>query len=428
MRPDEESKDAMGVIEMRRGMTALALAVCLSLCGGCAERQEIPVSALESSSREGMDREEGAGTIWDESGYEDAALPEELREFEIRIQGETYRLPADVQTLADRGWEYQGDPERVFDSDSFVEGEIFQKEDMVLAAAVLNEAGEASRAADCRIAGLEIDGSLPGNRQLEAELPGEISLGDATEAEVREAYGEPADRYAEEEKVFLTYGTGVYRSVQLGFDEETGILRFLKLFYIEETGEETAETSSGGAKEYREPERPGTSFAESVVEFGGDLYRIPAPVSAFEKNGWHIRREESEQTVEGGQYGAGILEREGARFYTVFRNPGSSAAKLSQCLVTEVSAGEGAAEVSMVLAGGVFLGMEEEAFLEIAGHMPGEEEFLEEEQAVLYRFYRNEAGLDYTEVKVDQTTGLVCQMKVVCNRDRDLEEQILEEE
>lgn len=82
----------------------------------------------------------------------------------------------------------------------------------------------------------------------------------------------------------------------------------------------------------------------------------------------------------------------------------------------------------MVLAGGVFLGMEEEAFLEIAGHMPGEEEFLEEEQAVLYRFYRNEAGLDYTEVKVDQTTGLVCQMKVVCNRDRDLEEQILEEE
>ena len=92
MRPDEESKDAMGVIEMRRGMTALALAVCLSLCGGCAERQEIPVSALESSSREGMDREEGAGTIWDESGYEDADLPEELREFEIRIQGET--LPA----------------------------------------------------------------------------------------------------------------------------------------------------------------------------------------------------------------------------------------------------------------------------------------------------------------------------------------------
>ena len=74
MRPDEESKDAMGVIEMRRGMTALALAVCLSLCGGCAERQEIPVSALESSSREGMDREEGAGTIWDESGYEDADL------------------------------------------------------------------------------------------------------------------------------------------------------------------------------------------------------------------------------------------------------------------------------------------------------------------------------------------------------------------
>ena len=72
--------------------------------------------------------------------------------------------------------------------------------------------------------------------------------------------------------------------------------------------------------------------------------------------------------------------------------------------------------------------MEEEEFLEITGHMPGEEEFLEEEQAVLYRFYRNEAGLDYTEVKVDQTTGLVCQMKVVCNRDRDLEEQILEEE
>ena len=30
MRADEESKDAMGVIEMRRGMAALALAACLS--------------------------------------------------------------------------------------------------------------------------------------------------------------------------------------------------------------------------------------------------------------------------------------------------------------------------------------------------------------------------------------------------------------
>lgn len=414
---------------MGKKRLGIFLAVSACLVSGCRSQAEIPVSAIESSSDQKDAAQENGGERWDDSGYGDAQMPEALKNFEIEVEGRTCRLPQQFRELSDQGWNYQGDSLQEVDSDSYLEGETFEKGGMLLTAVVLNENPDITKIEDCQIAGLGLDSRLPENQNLRAELPGGIILGESGEEDVTKAYGAPADRYQEEGAVILTYASGAYESVQLGFDEETGKLLTIDLLNLKrEKKEEPEETADPEKETYREPEKMADTLKESVVEFGGDLYRLPAPAAAFEKNGWQISPQESERTVEGGQYGTVVLERDGTEFYTVVHNEGEDAADVSDCRVTEVSAGENAADVSMALAGGITLGMPEEKFLELAGEEESRKSQFEEEGICVYTFYRNEAELDYTEVTVDTASGRVCGLKVVCNGDRDLEQQILKEE
>ena len=409
---------------MYKKIAAGWLAVCACLMLGCGQKEEIPVASWSSSSRE--ETEDGYENLWDESGYENRELPEELSWFEIEIEGETYRLPADFSLLSDRGWNYSGDPEREIDSGSYLEGELFEKDGRTLTACIWNPEGTSSRVGSCRIAGLRLDAWVPENEELQAELPGGLALGRSAPEDAERLYGEPSDRYEGEDGWILTYAHGAYQSVQMGFDGESGKLRMLELLNIEETGQAlpAGKPAADPMDTYQEPALPGNTLAESVVEFGGDLYRLPAPVAAFEKNGWSVRRGGSEESVESGQYGTVILERDGTEFYTVVRNRGETAAAVASCLVTEVSGEQDT--VPMVLAGGITLGMEKEEFLDRVEGIPRKER-PEEGDRTAYLFYKNEAELDYTEITVDEASGRVCRMKVVCNGDSDLEDQVLGE-
>lgn len=415
---------------MGKKLISLFLVACVCLISGCGRREELPVAVWSGSYDDGETGEDGSGDPWDESGYETSELSEELSDFRITLEGEEYRFPTSFQAFTARGWSYQGEPERTVNSESYLEGEIFEKDGHAVQVYIWNADMESRNIEDCRIAGVRFDAATPESRDIRAELPAGVLLHQSTERDVVSIYGEAADRYEDEGGVILTYADGAYRSIQLGFDSENGTLKMLDILNIEETGATVPadETFPREPDAYREPDRPGNTLADAVVEFGGDLYRLPAPVKAFEENGWRVSAQESEASVEGGQYGSAILEREGRTFYTVVRNAGENAAPVSECLVTEVSGTLDADSAPVVLAGRITLEMEEKEFLEIVGDEEREEQFCEEENIAVYTFYSNDARLDYTEVTVDRVSGRVCGIKVVCNRDTDLEEQVRGEE
>lgn len=397
----------------------------LLLLAGCREKESIPVSFSTSS----LEEENPVDTLGDgdlpgeEIPVYEVELPEELSSFAAAIWGEVYEFPVSWQEFAERGWKYQGDPEQMVDARSYLEGESFEKDGNLLHVYLLNPAGEMRPAEQCTVAGIRLDTRRAEEHSVYVNLPGGITLQQSVEADVIHAYGEPVDRYEGENGVVLTYEYGTYRSVQLGFDSSTGLLTTLDLKNVEET-EETVPVHADlpeEVREYREPEEPGDTLADSVVEYDGVLYRLPVPVRELESRGWILNEQESDSSVEGGQYGQATLEKDGAKFYTVVRNSAGETAAVNDCLVTSLFSDLDTVKVPMVLAGGITLGMSEKDFLEAAGDAVFVRSEDAEQDRIVYTFYRGESEADYTEVAVDGSLKLVRSLKVVCNDDRELE-------
>ncbi|HIV25337.1 MAG TPA: hypothetical protein IAB71_06060 [Candidatus Scatomonas pullistercoris] len=396
------------------------------LLAGCRQKESIPVSLSGSS----LEEENPADTLAESSlpgaeipAYE-VELPEELSSFAAAIWGEVYEFPVSWQEFTEKGWEYRGTADQTVDSRSYLEGERFEKDGNVLYAYILNPETDILSVEDCSIAGIQVDTAEPEGAEIYVNLPGEIVLQQSQEQDVRAAYGEPVDCYESSRGVVLTYEYGTYRSVQLGFDGETGTLRTVDLKNIE-IPEETAPVSADVPAEvqaYREPEGPGEKLSENVVQYGGVYYRLPVPVREMEKNGWSLCGEESDPAVEGGQYGHATLERDGIKLYTVVRNSGEETAAVRNCLVTELSGDLDTVKVPVVLAGGITLGMPEEAFLEAAGEETFEKAEDPENGTVRYTFYRGDSEVDCTEVTVDSSLKLIREIRIVCNNDQDLEQ------
>ncbi len=62
---------------------------------------------------------------------------------------------------------------------------------------------------------------------------------------------------------------------------------------------------------YEQPSELSNDFFDYTVEYAGDMYKLPAPVSEFEKNGWKIKDEYKDMAVKGDSYGSFIELRKG---------------------------------------------------------------------------------------------------------------------
>lgn len=405
----------------------LFLAAGALLLAGCRAKESIPVVPGDSSLNEEDPAEtsENSGMPEGEIPVYQVDLPEELSSFSAAIWGEVYTFPMAWEEFREKGWDYRGDPEQAVDSRSYLEGESFEKDGNLIHIYILNPETDILPVEDCLIAGMQVDTGLPEEERVYVNLPGDIVLGQSLESDVIEAYGDPVDRYQGENGSVLTYEYGTYRRVQLGFAAETGQLATLDLRNLEAM-EETVPAEGEPSEEvleYKEPEGPGEFLSQAVIEYGGALYRLPAPVAAFQKNGWKVNREESDLSIEGGQYGHLTLEKEKEKLYTVVRNPGEEPADIEDCAVTELAGNLDTVKVPITLAGGITLGMSQEEFLQAAGGQPYVKREEEEQDTIVYTFYRNDFTVDYTEITVDRSLKLVRGILVVCNRDRDLEQQ-----
>ena len=411
---------------MRKKYGSLLLLAAALTLAACREKESIPVSP-DASSLEEEDPSDVPGDLQgEEIPVYEVELPEDLSSFSAAIWGEVYEFPMSWEEFAGHGWTRQGSPEQTVDSRSYLEGETFEKDGNILQAYILNPEPETLPAEKCSIAGIRVDTGTPEGKNIYINLPGGIVMGQSLEENVTEPYGEPVDRYQGEEGMVLTYEYGTYRSVTLGFDGEAGVLRSLDLKNTELPEEETlpAQTvPSEEVLEYRRPEGPGEKLADAVVQYDGVYYRLPVPVREMEARGWILNRQESDEILEAGQYGHGTLEKGGARLYTVLRNSGEETAASEDCLVTSLTGDLDTVKVPIVLAGGITLGMQEEAFLlAVRGEEYEKTENLQEDTAV-YTFFQEGSQADYTEITLDGSLKLIREIRVVCNQDRELDLQ-----
>lgn len=403
---------------------SLLLLIGVTVLAGCKEKEEIPLT-FNSVSLEEEDPSDLLETLPGEEIPEyEVELPEEMSSFTIAIWGETYQLPMTWQAFKEKGWEYQGEEEEVVASASYLQGEILEQNGSSLTVNIMNPQTTEQAIAKCYIAGLQIDASTPEGSGIYVNLPGNIVLQKSTLEEVKEQYGEPVDVFEGESETLLTYEYGAQRSVQLGFEKETEVLMRIDLKNLRNPkAEEQNDVSKGPTDEvkaYTSPEKIGTFLKECIVEYDGQLYQLPAPVSAFVKNGWTVNEAESDETVENGEYGYVTLEKDSTKLYTVVHNRGKETAAITNCFVTTLYGDLDTTKVPIVIAKGICLGMSEEEFLTLTKENTWDKEENPEEQRITYTCYMDEAQVDYTEVIVDSALHLVRSIKVVNNGDTEL--------
>lgn len=401
--------------------------LCVLLAGlvlaGCSQEKEdkplsdkpLPEDVEEPVKLEEDDADDPEDTKLPEY---DVELPGELSSFSFSFWGEEYTLPMKYEEFAALGWEASGLEDTQIQPQSYIEEVVFSQADQEICGDLVNMTDQAQDAGLCYVGGITVDASQS-TESLYMELPGEIVFGSASEAEVREAYGAPRDRYEEGEKVSCTYTYGVNREAVLGF--EGGVLTQVKLKnYRNPEGEQDLEDAETGrtpeVEAYEAPEQLSEELNDFTVSYGGALYRLPAPAAAFEENGWELNKEESDEAVESGEFGYVTLQKDGQKLYTVVYNFGENPAVASNCFVTCVSGDLDTVKVPISAAGGISLGMPAEEFLAAAEGKEYEENADEEAGTVTYTFFADGQEQDYTEITVDTALQMVRGIKVVCNR------------
>ena len=376
------------------------------LAGCMAAAMPATVLAAENVEESGTETE--AGT---------AELGDDIYSFQVMFDGDLLKLPMSCDELISMCWQAENpeDLDTMVQTNSYITGVRFVKGNYYISADILNLGINEEPASKCLIGGIEVDasGAVHENigQKIEpgiAMLPGNIEVGTATIEDIKAAYGEPTDTHEDEVYTVLTYDKDSFQDITLTVYQETGTLLEVDMQNFVEPEDFDPGTVSGETpsivSDYKEPSALGDDLMDPTVEFMGDLYQLPAPVSAFEANGWVIQDAEEGAYAEGGglEFIDMMKENQTVRF-SVY-NFTENAVALSDCFVQELSFATYDPEIiDMKLGGGVTLGVSKDDLKTMA-----------EAKGYVY-----EAEGDYVNIYKNENSGLDDYLSFWFNSDED---------
>lgn len=378
------------------------------LMAGCTQEEQKPGTKEEEIVQ--LPEEEPEETKEEKKEYQ-VDLPDKLTDFQFSVNENVYKLPSRLEDWKSTGWTYQAeDDAKALDSETFLEGEILTNGDLTLSVDLVNLDGEKMLLGACYVGGVLLEDT--GEEGAVIQLPGKITLGMSTLDEVTEAYGAPTDQYEEKDNVYLTYEYGIYKQADLVFDVEEEIIHkaVLKNYRNPEDGEEVSREIPKEVAEYEAPGVFSDDIMEFVVRYGGDFYKLPAPVSEFTRYGWKVSEDGSDNVVKAGRHGYVTLERDGQTLYAVVNNYAEYAVPLENSFVTIVHGDFDVTKVSVEIYKGITLGMTEGTLTALLGDNEYTTE--EEEKGTSYYVYVDEQHQNYTRIFVDKDLKLVREIEL----------------
>lgn len=339
------------------------------------------------------------------------ALSDSIYDFQISIDGSVYQFPMPYNQLTADGWRYQGDENQSIRSGAYGVSDNFKKGGARLITYLVNFGINEAPASECYLGGVTLD-VYDFKDGPDVVLAKGIQLGKSTVDDIKAAYGEPGDLYEGDFSTKLTYKTDIYSRVELSIQNDKGYLTSIDIKNLEEPEdmeEQEVDTSVPAiTAAYKTPDAISESLTEYSVEFAGDLYTLPAPVSRFVENGWSYVDGDGETVVAGQSSGWVTLMKDNQKFKTLTRNYSRSATSLENCFVVDIEVSEYKCNLPMTVAGGITMGMTEEALKEALEGYP-----VKTETTDTHHYYEVE-GLDssldrYTFVAKD---GKVMQIEV----------------
>ena len=339
-------------------------------------------------------------------------MSDELFDYTVSIEGTVYQFPCQYQVFVDDGWTISSSDVRDTTKILAEDYVFFQMANngKVIWLYSYNMSGNSKQLKDCFVGGIQFDAY----NKAEVKLAKDICLTSTIE-EVLEAFGTPNDRYDGENSISLTYSqdNSVHNSVKFTFykDTEMGYNDIsVKNFLATEADKTQTNTDVPEfLSEYQVPTALEDNITSCVVKIGGDLYRLPAPVSAFTDNGWTISSK-PDKVLSGKKEGIEIT-RDGVTLYVHINNLSDYQTIVENCVISKVR-----------------VDSEDGIDMELSGNMKLGTTRAEVESAVTEDFstysgsnYDSWSYFEYTprdywvDIYVDKETGLVNGFSVNCN-------------
>jgi hypothetical protein len=294
---------------------------------------------------------------------EASALSDDIYSFSLQIGDALYQLPMSYEELLAQGWEvddYSDDSESL-SPDTYAIIYMNRGEDSI-AVDLVNFDINAHPVSECTVGGIKVDGSYDFDYEATAViLPAGITMGKSTEDEIRAAYGEPSSVYEGDLYTELTYRQGSYEEVELYVYKDDNVLKKLDMQYLHEPEDFTVGEVSTEVPElietYTAPEALGSTCLDPVVEYFGDLYQLPVPVSELVENGWKILDSSEGDYVSGGGVAFVDMMKDNQSVHVTIYNDTENAVTYENCRIHELSFHTYDSEnIAMKLSGEITLG------------------------------------------------------------------------
>ena len=354
-----------------------------------------PVSVYAADATETTTEAEVTETAAQEDSADSEStgeLGDDIYSFSMEFDGQIMKIPMTYQEFVGMGWELSSreDPDTKVSTNSY--GMLtFNKGASSVYADVINLGINEVGLEDCLIGGISVDGSYDVDlTAVSVKLPGDIELGKATLDDIKAAYGEPSDTYEGDLYTKLTYEKDSYQEVELSVFKDDNTLKEVDMRNFEEPEDYDKGTVSDEVPDivtsYETPTALGDDMMDTAVEYMGDLYSLPAPVSAFTANGWEIQDAEDTPYVEGGGIAFIDMMKNNQSIHFSVYNETENATALENCFVRELSfATYDPESIEMKLSGDITLGADKAELIKMAD----EKGYISEENDDYLRIYPN---------------------------------------
>ena len=305
-----------------------------------------PVSVYAADATETTTEAEVTETAAQEDSADSEStgeLGDDIYSFSMEFDGQIMKFPMTYQDFVGMGWELSSreDPDMKISTNSY--GFVsFNKGKNSVSAEVMNLGINEVGLEDSLIGGITVDGSYDIDlTSVSVKLPGGIELGKSTLDDIKAAYGEPSDTYEGDLYTKVTYEKDTYQEVELSVFKDDNTLKKVDMENLEEPEGYDKGAVSDEVPDivtaYKAPDALGSDMLDTAVEYMGDLYSLPAPVSAFTANGWEIQNAEDTPYVEGnGLAFIDMMKNNQSIHFSVY-NETENATALENCFVRELS-------------------------------------------------------------------------------------------
>ena len=269
----------------------------------------------------------------------EVVMSDNLFDFTFEIEGTVFKLPCKYEDLTDAGWTISSSG---YSDSTKISGNSYETFTMSnngkkITVSSYNMSGNTKALKDCLVGGFSWDAYS----NVDVKMAKGITVA-STVDEIIAAFGTPNLRNDYDSYVSLTYqvNESMYNEVRFTMyssaeDRKFSTVSVENFVATESDNTETNTEKPAYLAEYKKPAELGTDFGAGTVKIQGDLYQLPAPISAFTDNGWKIiQRPDS---VKSGNTETVQVERNGLKIFLTVMNFADYQTTPENCAVSGIN-------------------------------------------------------------------------------------------